>query len=118
MADMLGWRWEFGVQVVPLFILTSIAAVAVPHDLGLQGRKESVLVALRAFDYRGSILLTTAITFFVLGLVSGNQHLKVDMADLFVKEPWWKRSSLSVYQRRKPESSQLVTNTIQGLTPS
>lgn len=71
MADHLGWRWEFGIQVPPLIICCIIAMIAVPSDLGMAGTKrESFVEALKAFDFKGSILLTTAITFFVLGLVS------------------------------------------------
>jgi hypothetical protein len=69
MADLLGWRWEFGIQVPPLIICVVIAVVAIPSDLGLADTKEDIWTALRAFDFRGSFLLTVAITFFVLGLV-------------------------------------------------
>jgi predicted MFS family arabinose efflux permease len=70
MADLLGWRWEFGVQVLPLLVCMGICLVAIPEDLGLQGKKEGVWEALKMFDFRGSVLLTVSITFFVLGLVS------------------------------------------------
>ncbi|TDZ58615.1 putative transporter [Colletotrichum trifolii] len=75
MADHLGWRWEFGIQVPPLVICCIIAVIAVPHDLGLTGKRETFMEALRAFDFKGSILLTTAITFFVLGLNLGGNVL-------------------------------------------
>lgn len=68
MADHLGWRWEFGVQVIPLVILCAIAHIAIPDDLGLEA-KESFIETLRAFDVMGSLLLTVSITFFILGLV-------------------------------------------------
>ncbi|KAJ0302458.1 hypothetical protein COL5a_001401 [Colletotrichum fioriniae] len=76
MADHLGWRWEFGIQVPPLIICCIIAMIAVPSDLGMAGTKrESFVEALKAFDFKGSILLTTAITFFVLGLNLGGNVL-------------------------------------------
>lgn len=70
MADYFGWRWEFGVQVPPLLLCMAISTVAIPDDLGIQGERKSVWQALREFDAKGSLLLTTAITFGILGLVS------------------------------------------------
>ncbi|KAK6220298.1 major facilitator superfamily transporter [Colletotrichum tabaci] len=75
MADHLGWRWEFGVQVPPLILCCVIAVIAVPSDLGLAGKRETFVQALKAFDFKGSILLTTSITFFVLGLNLGGNIL-------------------------------------------
>lgn len=75
MADHLGWRWEFGIQVPPLVVCCVIAVIAVPSDLGLQGKRETLVEALRAFDFKGSVLLTTAVTFFVLGLNLGGNVL-------------------------------------------
>jgi len=71
MADSLGWRWEFGVQVPVLVAGAVLAAVVVPADLGLQGReRETFREALGNFDLRGSLLLTVSVTFLILGLVS------------------------------------------------
>ena len=70
MADYLGWRWEFGVQVPPLLLCMGIAWVAIPNDLGIQGERKGVWQALKEFDAKGSLLLTTSISFFILGLVS------------------------------------------------
>ncbi|WYZ45158.1 hypothetical protein EsH8_VIII_000474 [Colletotrichum jinshuiense] len=75
MADHLGWRWEFGIQVPPLVLCCIIAIIAVPGDLGLTGKRETFVEALKAFDFKGSLLLTTAITFFVLGLSLGGNIL-------------------------------------------
>jgi hypothetical protein len=71
-ADHLGWRWEFGVQVPAVFICFVLAWVTVPTRLGLQegAERKTVLEAMKVFDFRGSILLTTSITFFILGIVS------------------------------------------------
>ncbi|KAK1598218.1 major facilitator superfamily transporter [Colletotrichum navitas] len=75
MADHLGWRSVFGIQIPPLIICCVIAVIAVPSDLGLAGKRETFVEALRAFDFKGSILLTTSITFFVLGLNLGGNIL-------------------------------------------
>lgn len=115
MADMLGWRWEFGVQVAPLFLFTGMAIAVIPHDLGLQGKRENVWEALGAFDYRGSILLTAGITFFVLGLVSRILPPRVVIADLFLKKRILVEtfSLVSLPAGRAPQSVYpLVTKTI------
>lgn len=76
MADYLGWRWEFGVQVPPLLLCVGISMVTIPGDLGLQpGRRETLVQAMRSFDYKGSLLLTGAITFLILGLNLGGNIL-------------------------------------------
>lgn len=71
-ADNLGWRWEFGVQLPALAACLLIACFTVPSDLGLPKgtQTKSLWEAMKVFDYRGSILLTTSITFLILGLVS------------------------------------------------
>ena len=70
MADGLGWRWEFGIQVPPILLTLAITAWVIPRDLGVQGKRETLLEAAKAFDFAGSLLLTTSITFLILGLVS------------------------------------------------
>lgn len=70
MADTLGWRWEFGVQVPPILFCMVIGYIVIPDDLGLHGRRESFWEAMAAFDFRGSILLTLSTTSLILGLVS------------------------------------------------
>ncbi|KAH8201120.1 hypothetical protein TruAng_004747 [Truncatella angustata] len=75
MADTLGWRWEFGVQV-PAIILCLVAAIAlIPADIGLLGKRDTFMEAMRAFDFKGSILLTTSTTFLILGLNLGGNIL-------------------------------------------
>ncbi|CAG8955925.1 hypothetical protein HYFRA_00008778 [Hymenoscyphus fraxineus] len=76
-ADNLGWRWEFGVQLPALFACLCIACFTVPKDLGLpEGvQTKSLWEAMKVFDYKGSILLTTSITFLILGLnLGGNVY--------------------------------------------
>ncbi|KAH6677952.1 multidrug resistance protein fnx1 [Plectosphaerella plurivora] len=75
MADYLGWRWEFGVQVLPLLLCCVAAFLAIPNDLGLVDKRQTLMEALRIFDFRGSILLTTTLTFMVLGLNLGGNVL-------------------------------------------
>ncbi len=69
MADLLGWRWEFGIQVPPILLAVVVAVLTIPDDLGLKRARVNVWTALKAFDFRGSVLMTLAVTFLVLGLV-------------------------------------------------
>jgi hypothetical protein len=71
-ADHLGWRWEFGVQVPFIAICLIIACFTIPRNLGLaEGVKQKTLLeAMKVFDLKGSILLTTSVTFLILGIVS------------------------------------------------
>ncbi|ODA83235.1 hypothetical protein RJ55_01747 [Drechmeria coniospora] len=77
MAERLGWRWEFGIQVPPLLGCLCVAAVAMPGDLGLgqAERRTSVRRALRDFDLKGSLLLTSSVSSLVLGLNLGGNVL-------------------------------------------
>ncbi|GAP83520.1 putative major facilitator superfamily transporter [Rosellinia necatrix] len=81
LADTLGWRWEFGIQVLPLALCLA-ASTAMPADLGLPRRrggrepqKRSLAQALRGFDFAGSALLTMSTTFLILGLNLGGNIL-------------------------------------------
>jgi hypothetical protein len=51
-----------------------IALLTIPADLGLSkgAEQKSVIEAMKLFDFKGSILLTTSITFLILALVSQN----------------------------------------------
>ncbi|KAI1881323.1 hypothetical protein JX265_000149 [Neoarthrinium moseri] len=75
MADTLGWRWEFGIQVPPVILCIILAVIFVPTDLGIQGKRESFMEAMRAFDFQGSFLLTCSTTFLILGLNLGGNIL-------------------------------------------
>lgn len=72
-ADQLGWRWEFGIQIPIIATVLTSACIFTPRDLGLGAgvTKDSFWVAIRAFDYRGSLLLTGSVTFLILGLNLG-----------------------------------------------
>lgn len=78
-ADSLGWRWEFGVQVPILALLFLIACLTTPKDLGMsKGQvRKSFGEAIRMFDYKGSLLLTTSVAFLILGLVCTNRKFQV-----------------------------------------
>ncbi|KAK8090865.1 major facilitator superfamily domain-containing protein [Apiospora phragmitis] len=75
MADTLGWRWEFGVQVFPLVGCFALAAWTMPPDLGLYVERETFVEAVKAFDWTGTILLTSSTTFLILGLNLGGNVL-------------------------------------------
>ncbi|KAM7198156.1 major facilitator superfamily transporter [Rhypophila sp. PSN 637] len=85
MADCLGWRWEFGVQVPLLLAGLGVAAWTIPGGLGLDGddiylkkRGRGIMglrEAMRGFDYAGSVLLSLSITFLILGLSLGGNVL-------------------------------------------
>ncbi|KID81785.1 Major facilitator superfamily domain, general substrate transporter [Metarhizium guizhouense ARSEF 977] len=76
MAEALGWRWVFGIQIPPLVICLCVSAVAIPDDLGVMGERKTVMQAIREFDAKGSLLLTVAISFLILGLnLGGNVML-------------------------------------------
>jgi hypothetical protein len=70
-CDHLGWRWLFGIQIPLLCLVFCVVCLVVPRSLGLaQGaQKKSLLEAMKLFDFKGSFLLTTSITFLILGLV-------------------------------------------------
>ncbi|KID96825.1 multidrug resistance protein fnx1, partial [Metarhizium majus ARSEF 297] len=71
MAEALGWRWVFGIQIPPLVTCLCISAVAIPVDLGIMGERKTVMQAIREFDGKGSLLLTVSISFLILGLNLG-----------------------------------------------
>jgi predicted MFS family arabinose efflux permease len=75
MADSLGWRWEFGVQVPPILICITVAYFVIPDDLGISGKRETFWEAMAVFDFKGSILLTLSTTFLILGLVSYSSRI-------------------------------------------
>ncbi|KAI9171234.1 LOW QUALITY PROTEIN: transporter [Paramyrothecium foliicola] len=76
MAEALGWRWEFGVQVPALLLCIGVSQLSIPDDLGIHGKvKLSVWGALAEFDMKGSLILTVSVTFFILGLTLGGNVL-------------------------------------------
>ncbi|KAI0160393.1 major facilitator superfamily domain-containing protein [Xylariaceae sp. FL1272] len=77
LADTLGWRWEFGVQALPIALCLAVAYFGMPADLGLaKGAERKPLgKILKEFDFKGSILLVMSITFLILGLNLGGNVL-------------------------------------------
>ncbi len=70
LAETVGWRWEFGIQVPLLVLIFGASFVAIPDDIGIRGKPaKTALQALREFDLKGSGLLTASTTAFILGLV-------------------------------------------------
>ncbi|KAE9371192.1 major facilitator superfamily transporter, partial [Stipitochalara longipes BDJ] len=72
-ADSLGWRWEFGVQVPFIALCVVGSYFTIPRKLGLAAgiEKKSLWEAMKVFDFKGSLLLTTSITFLILGINLG-----------------------------------------------
>ncbi|KAG9246571.1 major facilitator superfamily transporter [Calycina marina] len=72
-ADHLGWRWEFGIQVPFLVICLVGACITIPKRLGLKDnvQQNTLWEAMKVFDYQGSMLLSLGITFLILGLNLG-----------------------------------------------
>ncbi|KAM4056770.1 major facilitator superfamily protein [Hirsutella rhossiliensis] len=76
MAEALGWRWEFGVQIPPLVLCVGVSAVVIPRGLGVARHEGGgVWRALRTFDAAGSLLLTASVSFLILGLNLGGNVL-------------------------------------------
>ena len=78
LADALGWRWEFAIQVPPIVLCLVIAWVATPDDLGPHLSRHSdvtVWQTLKSFDLAGSFLLTMSVTFLILALNLGGNVL-------------------------------------------
>ncbi|KAI0008558.1 MFS general substrate transporter [Xylariaceae sp. FL0662B] len=75
MADTLGWRWEFGVQVVPILLCLTTGAAVIPPDLGVQTKRQTLVEAMKTFDFGGSSLLIASVTFLILGLNLGGNVL-------------------------------------------
>jgi MFS family permease len=75
MAESLGWRWAFGMQVPPLIVSIIVASVSIPSDLGLKSGRKSVSQTLREFDSLGAAILALFISFLILGLNLGGNEL-------------------------------------------
>ena len=75
LAETLGWRWEFGTQVPVMLLCLGVSATAIPSNLGRQ-ETESVWVAIKDFDVKGSLMLSSATTALILALVSLHNVLR------------------------------------------
>lgn len=91
MAEILGWRWEFGVQVPLLCVLLGVSCIVIPGDLGVQRHKKGMWETIKRFDTGGSTLLTISTTCFILGLVSKNaESQQASTLTITLTEPRWK----------------------------
>ncbi|KAI9774692.1 MAG: hypothetical protein M1840_002941 [Geoglossum simile] len=78
LADSLGWRWEFWIQVPAMVLCLLVAVVTTPKDLGPQLAKRSgtgLWQAMKRFDLAGSFLLSTSVAFLILALNLGGNVL-------------------------------------------
>ncbi|KAM3561649.1 hypothetical protein MY1884_002267 [Beauveria asiatica] len=76
LAETLGWRWEFGIQVPPLLLVFGASFAAIPDNVGLWGKPaRTALQALREFDLVGSGLSTATTTALILALNLGGNIL-------------------------------------------
>jgi MFS family permease len=74
LADALGWRWEFGIQVPAITLCFVIACFTTPTGLGpnfAKHDKGTLWQTVKGFDLAGSFLLTSSVTFLVLALNLG-----------------------------------------------
>jgi MFS family permease len=77
LADRLGWRWEFGIQIPFIMINLLLILSATPSNLGISDGVAQLGLwdSLKTFDIAGSFLITTSVTFFILGLNLGGNVL-------------------------------------------
>lgn len=80
LAETLGWRWEFGIQVPAIALCLVVAYFSTPSDLGPMLRRASQIPqtfveTLFNFDLAGSALLVSSITFLILALNLGGNML-------------------------------------------
>lgn len=77
-CDTLGWRYLFIMQVPLLVLIVCTMFCVLPRRLGLVdgAERKSVVEAMKVFDFKGSILLTTSITCLILGLVCETPTLR------------------------------------------
>jgi predicted MFS family arabinose efflux permease len=81
LADALGWRWEFGIQVPAIAFCFVIACFTTPTGLGpnfAKHDKSTLWQTIKGFDLVGSFLLTSSVTFLVLALNLGGNILPWD----------------------------------------
>ncbi|KAK5947793.1 hypothetical protein OHC33_011188 [Knufia fluminis] len=74
LADALGWRWEFGIQVPAIMLALAVAWLTVPGDLGpclAEREGTGLLRTLRGFDVTGSAAQASSVTLLVVALNLG-----------------------------------------------
>lgn len=72
-ADSVGWRWEFGIQVPVVLACCVTSFFVIPERLGLAKdiKSKNMCEAMKGFDFKGSIMLMISTTFLILGLNFG-----------------------------------------------
>lgn len=72
-ADTVGWRWEFGLQVpFGIFcIIVLMCTIPDPEKIETAGLRER----FKDFDFAGSVYLTSSLMFLILGLNLGGNVL-------------------------------------------
>jgi MFS family permease len=78
LAESLGWRWEFGIQVPAVFLCVLVAYFTTPADLGpmlCNETSQTFTQTILSFDLAGSALLTSSVTFLILALNLGGNIL-------------------------------------------
>ncbi|EXJ78381.1 hypothetical protein A1O1_08781 [Capronia coronata CBS 617.96] len=74
LCDSLGWRWAFGIQVPFIGACLVLASMFTPTDLGpmlINAGEGGAWIALKSFDYLGSMSLIITITSLILALNLG-----------------------------------------------
>ena len=78
LADHVGWRWEFGMQVPFGLFCMAIIYCTIPGHTAADGdagaaSAGAIVDRFRDFDFAGSFFLTTSLSFLILGMsVGGN----------------------------------------------
>jgi MFS family permease len=78
LAETLGWRWEFGIQVPAILLCVVVAYFTTPADLGpmlCKKTSQTFFQTVLGFDLAGSALLTSSVTFLILALNLGGNIL-------------------------------------------
>ncbi|EAS35316.3 MFS multidrug transporter [Coccidioides immitis RS] len=81
LADKLGWRAAFGIQLPFIFIYLVAAYFTTPQSLGPQLAYQegfSLMQAIKSIDLKGSFLLVTGVTALMLGINLGGNVLSWD----------------------------------------
>jgi MFS family permease len=78
LAEALGWRWEFGIQIPIIAFCFIVVALTVPPGLGpylCAKSNKGIWHTILGFDLAGSLLLSASVTFLVLALNLGGNVL-------------------------------------------
>ncbi|KAF8464171.1 major facilitator superfamily domain-containing protein [Kalaharituber pfeilii] len=105
MADTIGWRWVFGVQMPPALICTAIISLTIPEPPDSPHKQTSFSAPsrsqtprarprkLKKFDLAGSFFLLTSTALIIFGLSTGGNVFpwgsKIVMSSLIVGTLLW-----------------------------